>query len=249
MDSDKAARPARPGRSALLRGAAFVAVALMCSGCMFAAKKEAVGDVPTDYRLRHPIAIKEANRSLEVFVGSRRGSLNPAQRADVAGFASSWRREATGGIIVNVPAGTPNARAAHDSLREIRSILAGHGVRPGAIEVRSYAPDNPARLATVRLTYPRMAAQAGPCGLWPDDLGPTTNPKYNSNEPHWNHGCATQRNLAAMVANPSDLVQPRAEDPVHAARRTTVLEKYRLGAPTATTYPAAEKGTVSDIGK
>lgn len=249
MDSDMAARPVRSGRSAVLRGAALLSLALLCSGCMFAAKKEVVGDVPTDYRLRHPIAIKEANRSLEVFVGSRRGSLNPVQRADVAGFASTWRNEATGGIIINVPAGTPNARAAHDSVREIRSILTAHGVRPGAMEVRPYTPENPARLATVRLTYSRMAAQAGPCGLWPDDLGPTTNPKYNSNEPHWNHGCATQRNLAAMVANPSDLVQPRSEAPVHSARRTTVIERYRLGTYTGTTYPTADKGTVSDIGK
>ena len=42
-------------------------------------------------------------------------------------------------------------------------------------------------------------------------------------------GCATQRNLAAMVDNPADLVQPRAETPAYTMRRTTVMEKYRQG--------------------
>jgi pilus assembly protein CpaD len=248
MYSENRVRPVRSGAKAAMRTVAVFALALTCSGCMFAATKD-VSTVPLDYRLRHPIAIKEANKSLEVFIGSRRGSLTPVQRAEVAGFASSWKREATGGIIVDVPAGTPNGHAAHDSVREIRSILAAHGVKPGAMNVRSYTPENPARLATVRLTYPRMAAQAGPCGLWPEDLGPTTDPKNNRNEPHWNHGCATQRSLAAMVAEPADLVQPRGEGPVHAARRTTVLEKYRLGTSTATQYPNADKGAISDIGK
>ena len=40
-----------------------------------------------------------------------------------------------------------------------------------------------------------------------------------------------------MVANPADLVQPRAETPIDTPRQTTVVEKYRQGASTATTYP------------
>ena len=101
----------------------------------------------------------------------------------------------------------------------------------------------------VRVNYPRMAAETGPCGLWPEDLGPTYDPVYWSNRPHWNHGCASQRNLAAQVANPADLVQPRAETPVLASRRATALEKYRKGEATATQYPDANKGKISDLGQ
>ena len=66
---------------------------------------------------------------------------------------------------------------------------------------------------------------------------------------HWNHGCASQRNLAAQVANPADLVQPRAETPQLASRRTTVTEKYRKGETTATQYPDNNKGKISDLGQ
>ncbi len=65
----------------------------------------------------------------------------------------------------------------------------------------------------------------------------------------WNHGCATQRNLAAMVDNPADLVQPRGETPAYTMRRTTVMEKYRAGSPPATQYPDADAGKISDLGK
>ena len=68
-------------------------------------------------------------------------------------------------------------------------------------------------MAAIRLTYPKISATAGPCGLWPDDLGPSVNNKgYFDNKPYYNLGCSNQRNLAAMVDNPSDLVQPRDGD-------------------------------------
>ena len=68
--------------------------------------------VPDDYRLRHPIAIQEANRSIVLFVGHARGGLSVTQRDDVAGLARAWVAEGTGAIVVDVPVNTPNARAA-----------------------------------------------------------------------------------------------------------------------------------------
>ncbi len=92
--------------------------------------------------------------------------------------------------------------------------------------MRGYHPP-PGSLATIHVIYPKIGAQAGPCGLWPDDIGPSANRNYFENAPPWNQGCATQRNLAAMVDNPADLVQPRAETPPYQMRRTTVMEAYR----------------------
>jgi pilus assembly protein CpaD len=85
--------------------------------------------------------------------------------------------------------------------------------------------------------------------LWPEDLGPTWDSHHEENRPYWNHGCASQRNLAAMVDNPADLVQPRTETPSPTARRTTVLDKHRLGTPTATTFPTTGQGQISGLGR
>jgi pilus assembly protein CpaD len=206
--------------------------------------------VPNDYRQRHPIAVTEAHHSIVVFVGHARGSLTASQRADVLGLAQSWSHEGTGAIVADVPADTPNARAAAALFREIRGLLAAGGVPSGAITLHHYHPDDLGTLATIRLSYPKIAAVAGPCGLWPEDLGPSIdNSSYNQNKQYYNFGCATQRNLAAMVDNPADLEQPRSETAAYTPRRNAAFEKYRKGEPTTTTYPEAEKAKLSDTGK
>jgi pilus assembly protein CpaD len=205
---------------------------------------------PVDYRQRHPIVLTERERILQVFVGTRRGELLPVQRTDVAAFAEDWRREASGGIIIEVPNGTPNERAADEAAREVRSLLTAVGVPAEVIAERSYRPVDPVKLATVRVIYPRIAAQvAGPCGLWPKDIGPSYEREHNENRAYWNFGCANQRALAAMVANPSDLVQPSPEAPIYTARRTFVLDKHRKGEPSPTMDSNPNKGKISDIGQ
>jgi pilus assembly protein CpaD len=205
---------------------------------------------PEDYRQRHPIAVTEADRSIVVFVGTGRGGMTAAQRADVMGMAQNWLREGTGGITIDMPTGTPNARAAHDTLREIQSMIAAAGVPPRAVSVRQYHPKDPSHMAAIRLNYPKVTATAGPCGLWPDDLGPSyKNTSWFDNKAYYNFGCAQQRNLAAMVDEPSDLVQPRAETPAYSMRRNVAFEKYRKGMSTTTTYPEADKAKLSDTGK
>jgi pilus assembly protein CpaD len=206
--------------------------------------------IPDDYRLRHPIAIQEANRAVVIFVGHARGGLTAAQRADVMGLAETWLHEGTGAITADLPVDTPNARAAADAFREVHALLAAAGVPPRGIVVHHYHPEDPRQLATIRLNYPKIGAVAGPCGLWPEDLGPSIKNKgYYENKEYYNFGCAYQRNMAAMIDNPSDLVQPRPETPPYTARRTEGFEKYRKGSTTTTTYPEAEKAKLSDTGK
>jgi pilus assembly protein CpaD len=206
--------------------------------------------VPTDYRQRHPIAVQEARRSIVIFVGHARGGLSASQRADVVGIAREWVREGTGSVVVDVPVDTANARAAAATWQEIRSVLAAGGVPSRGIVQHPYRPEDPGLLPTIRLSYSRIAAVAGPCGLWPEDLGPSVlDPSYNENKPYFNLGCASQRNLAAMIDNPADLEQPRAETPAYTARRSIAYDKYRKGMSTTTVYPEADKAKLSETGK
>ncbi|ABD06491.1 Type IV pili component-like [Rhodopseudomonas palustris HaA2] len=236
--------PARAIRG-LTCGAALVAVSLSMGACTHtSANDEVTASVPNDYRQRHPIAIQEADRSVVVFVGNGRGGLTATQRADVAAFGKEWLREGTGSIIAEVPSGTPNARAASDTMREIQSLLTSGGVPARGVIVKPYQPADPRSFAAIRLLYPKVAAVAGPCGLWPEDIGPSIKNKgYLDNKPYWNFGCANQRNLAAMVENPSDLVQPRPETPAYTARRGVTFETYRTTKPEATA-----KAQVSNVG-
>jgi pilus assembly protein CpaD len=223
---------------------------IVLGACTHTDEVVTTASVPDDYRLRHPIAIQEADQSTVVFVGHGRGGLSASQRTDVIGLAQNWLREGTGAISADLPVETPNARMAADTMREIHALLASAGVPPRGVVVRQYRPNDPRHMAAIRLSYPKISAIAGPCGLWPEDLGPSIkNKSYFENKPYYNFGCAYQRNMAAMVDNPSDLAQPRSETPPYATRRTAAFEKYRKGTPTTTTYPEADRAKLSDIGK
>ncbi len=234
----------------LRTAALLVGAALALGACNHTRPPEVTGSIPDDYRLRHPIAVQEADQSINIFVGNGRGGLSAQQRAEIVALGRTWMKEGTGAIVIETPTRTPNARAANDSLREIRSLLSASGIPPRGIVVRHYTPADAQVFAAIRVSYPRITASAGPCGVWPDDLGPSIkNKSYLENTDYWNFGCANQRNLAAMVDNPSDLVQPRPETPAYNARRTTVLGKYGKGESTATSYPDADKGKISSVGQ
>jgi pilus assembly protein CpaD len=235
-------------RANAFRLALMTASALTLAGC-YTAPQEVTGSVASDVRQRHPIVIKEGPRTVDLFIGERRGTLNGSQRAEVLSFAAEWRREATGGILIDVPAGSSNAAAAANAAREVRAILLAAGVPSDAMQLRETRAQSPAKLVTLRLHYPRMLADVGPCGMWPHDLGPTYEREHFENRQYWNFGCAQQRNLAAMVENPADLVQPRSEVPPYNGRRTTVLDKYHRGESTATQNPDADKGKISTVGQ
>ncbi len=221
---------------------------MILAGCL--ASRDATLDmIPRDYPQRHPIVLGEAPHTVELFIGNRRGSLNDAQRTDVLAFAQIWRREAGGGIIIDLPARAPNERSATVAAQEVRAILTNAGVPADAIATRRSAVSDPRKLATLRLHYPKVTAEAGPCGLWPYDLGATNLRERAENRQYYNFGCAHQRNLAAMVDNPADLVQPRGEMPSYTSRRTTVFNKHQRGEGTATVYPDASKGSISNVGQ
>jgi pilus assembly protein CpaD len=241
--------PAERKRGLLLAGA-LIGLSVALGACQHTTDVVTTASVPDDYRLRHPIAIQEADRSIVVFVGRGRGGISASQRTDVMGLAQLWLQEGTGAISIDVPVDTPNARAAQDSLREIQATFAAAGVPPRAINVRQYHPEDPRHMAAIRLNYPKISAVAGPCGLWPEDLGPSVhNKSWLENKSYYNFGCSNQRNLAAMIDNPSDLVQPRPETPPYWPRRTAAFEKYKKGSATTTTYPEADKAKLSDTGK
>jgi pilus assembly protein CpaD len=231
-----------------LRALAVVGLATSLAGC-YTTQKVAQDNYPTDYRERHPITLKERERTVDLFIGRNRGGLSPVQRADVLSFAQLWQHESTSGIIIDVPKGGPTDHAAADSLREVFSIFAASGVPRNAIYMRTYKPAGDS-LVSIKINYSKLVAEAGPCGLWPKDLGPSFESDYTQNHPYWNFGCANQRNLAAMIDNPADLVQPRGETPAYTARRSVAIDKYRKGENPSGTYGSDySNGKISDLGK
>jgi pilus assembly protein CpaD len=234
---------------------AAIWLALFLGACQHAEPDLYTGTVAADYRDRHPIRLVDGRQSVQILIGSGRPGLTATQRAEVASLGSDWRHEGTGYVMIETPAGAVNSRAAKATLHEIKSLLNFAGVPPQAVIARSYQQAYREDLGPIHVTYTKIQAVAGPCNRWPDNMGPgllgaEQYPLLESqNVPYWEHGCATQRNLAAAVANPEDLVQPRPEDPALASRRQMALDKYRQGQDPSTIYTQNSNAKVSTVGQ
>ena len=163
----------------------------------------------------HPIAFVERNEYLDVELPPRRQALSQNQYIDVYRFAVRYLEEATGSISVV----HPGSQRGGPAIDDVRRALHDAGVAPARIVRGDHA-----KSGLVTLAYQRPLAVAPECGNWPRDVG---------HEPeriaHPNFGCATQRNLAGMVANSRDLMGSQSESPASGERRNRIWSKYTAG--------------------
>jgi pilus assembly protein CpaD len=222
VSSRASGRGQRLGASAVIV-AGGLAVAL--AGC--AQKVDPFGQtaaVADDYRITHPITIDEQIETLDVPVSVDTAQLTGPVRANIAFFAQSFVKSGTAIIAVVAPSGSPNQVAAAGMAVEVEDALRRSGVNPRAIDYRVYKATADEKIAPVRIAFNRVAATTAPCGPWQDQMA---NSEFNRH--YESFGCATQQNFAAMIDNPLDLLYPRGMTPADAARRATVLDKYRRG--------------------
>ena len=78
------AKPPADRSRALRLAATLLGLSVTLGACKtFDAPIVAAEPYPDDYRLRHPIAVREKAKTLTVFIGDGRGTLTPTQRAEV----------------------------------------------------------------------------------------------------------------------------------------------------------------------
>ena len=178
---------------------------------------------------RHPILVSKQPSSLTLQVPTGSSGLSPKERADVLDFAQRYRAGDAGDsrLVIAAPSGSANEVAAMQAVQQVRGLLADNGFSDSSISVEAYDAEHKAA-APVKVSYMRYVAEGPECGHWP------TNVAYEPNNlPITNMGCANQRNLASMIANPADLVEPRTATTRSAERRDVVWEKYQKGEITA----------------
>lgn len=182
-----------------------------------------VGAIPDDYRTNHPISISEQEEHLDVVVGASDKGISIAQRQVIQGFVAQYKANGSGPVQIMLPSAGLNAAAAHRVQPDIVAALRRGGVSSGHIVTVSYSPPTSDGAHPVRIAYRALAASTTPCGKWPEDLA--NNPE---NKHYANFGCSYQNNMAAMIANPADLLGPRATTEVDPAKRGAVIGQYQL---------------------
>jgi pilus assembly protein CpaD len=213
----------------ILRAGA-VLTALCTAGCAIPTIKDPA--YTEDYRVRYPITVAPEMRTLRIPYGGAGAGLDPSARAQVQHFVNDYKSNGAGAISVSAPDGWENVAL------EFAGHVAQYGVPRDQILLGTNPTPRPG--SEIELGFISYQAKTRECGDWSENLGVT-----RSNSPFPNLGCATQNNIAAMVADPRDLIGPQPMDPGDTQRRLTVLERYRAGEPTPTERTDAQSGAVS----
>lgn len=192
---------------------------------------------------RHPIIVSQQPQTMTLRVPRGSTGLAPQQRAELLGFADRSRASDAGNsrLIIAAPSGTDNEVAAMHAVGEIRTLLSDRGFSEASIQVEAYNQEGGGHEAPIKVSYLRYVAEGPECGQWPENLAYSPN-----NLPHPNLGCATQHNLAAMVANPADLLGPRTMGERSSERRDAVWGKYTKGESSISDKKTDEKVSTQD---
>jgi pilus assembly protein CpaD len=223
----------------LFRGFSLAAM-LMAGSCAVPVTNGPSSPMP-DGAVNHPITVEPSYQSLKLAYSAADSGLSSADQARFASFVAAYLEHGNGAIAVSAPSGLNSSAMISFFAQRINDM----GVSKDHILVSTHdAPDSDQR---VEINYVSYEAHTQKCGDWSDDLAYTAD-----NLTPKNFGCAVQQNIAAQVADPRDLMQPRPMQDASAVRRDTVVTTYEQGKITAADKHKADlkneqSGTSSDV--
>jgi pilus assembly protein CpaD len=212
----------------LFRAAALASI-LVAGSCSVSNDGNMISE---DGARNHPIAVEPGFRELKVqFAGGPEGmSADDAVKLDA--FLADYRVHGNGSLGISVPNGAPSRaaityfgeRAAATGISRDKILVSTHDVGNGDFRVD--------------VSYIAYSARTQACGDWSENEAFTLD-----NVTPKNFGCSVQQNIAAMVADPRDLLGPGAMGPVDSVRRAAVMDHYEKGEITQADKHTVDKGT------
>jgi pilus assembly protein CpaD len=224
----------------LLRATALVATVLGAA-CSAPVNGPEVGFA--DGARNHPILVEPSYQSIKLFYSPADRGLTPVDAARLENFVDDYRAHGNGSIAISAPAGVNASLPLNYLTQRINEM----GVSRDKIMVSSH--DTPTGDLRIEINFVSYLARTDECGDWSEDVS-----KVFNNSTAANFGCSVQQNIAAMVADPRDLMGPREMDMGNAARRATVIGKYQQGLVTqaekrSSEMPNEQSGYSSTVGQ
>ncbi len=231
--------------SFLSQGIVILGLSLGLCACNTVDRMQTSSIPMDDYRVRHPITLSETSRVLDIFPAGGPGVLDQHSIGELVTFGHLYRQVGEGPILILYPTGS--GVPGHVPAEAIRQVLAASGVH-APVRVGSYPVTQPALASPIRLSFTGLKAKvATPCGEWPSDLASGSTIQGWDNKPYWNYGCAYQSALAAQVADPRDLVEPRGETPPDTLIKARGIETIRKGTDPSTAW-TTKNTAISNVG-
>jgi len=177
-------------------------------------------------QLRNPIKVAESIERLELYTRPNGLELSARDKLAVAQFLDGYGRAGEGPLFVNRPANSVSGLGTQQAEAVIRGLMVQGGLNPNSVQTGQYA-SNPGAPAPVVVSYRTLRAIPEDC-LAMGSLIDTY-----SNQPQGGFGCFQSANLAAMITDPRQLLEPYASGQPNAQRRQVIYDRYIEGEPTA----------------
>lgn len=188
----------------------------------------------------HPISVDSQVVTLTMALDPSNPNLSSVDQARLRAFADAYLNSGHGPLTITAPSGAASDGAAADRASNIRAYLHSIGVSHDAMTGSNYrAADDRSR--DLILSYTHYVATPPVCGVW---QGVKARDYANLRSP--NYGCAAQNNLAAMVADPRDLVAPADSTPADASARVRMMGRYRQGEVTSSATDSAIQAEIAE---
>lgn len=191
-------------------------------------------------RMHTQIVAQETTAELKIGDIVPGEKLGLQERQAVRAFALAYQDEGHGAVIISRPSNGPDDIAAMRASADARAIMLAEGIEQSWIAEGTYDGTG-ARSAPLIISYRTYNAVVPGC----PDLSSVDFADTSSNSSLPSLGCAVAVNLAAMIADPSDLVGAQPMDPADIGRRSIVLSKYRSGEKTSSEKNDDASGAIS----
>lgn len=190
---------------------------------------------------RHEIAVTKRTEFLEVVIHPEASELSGEDRVRIRNFIGAYAQSGHGPLVLSLPAASANPQLAVTAISEARTIAWEKGIEYDEIAGTAHGAGE-AYSQPMLLAFQVYDAVAPDC----PSLAFLDFADASSNNSMPSIGCSIRSNLAAMIADPADLLGNRPIGPSDMLRRQVILEKFRLGEPTAAMRLDQESGAVSD---
>lgn len=220
----------RVTKYALLSTAALAAAS--CAGGAFNSADDAMTVAEA-----HPISVDSQVVTLTIDADATTTDLSDLDKARLQAFADAYMRDGHGALSITAPSGTTGDFDGQEAAADIRKALNAAGVPWSALAGATYRSADGGQLI---LSYTHYVATPSECGIW---SGVRSRDYRNLRSP--NYGCATQNNIAAMLADPHDLIAPADEMPRDGAASSRAMDAYRKGQLTGSAIDSSIKAEVS----
>lgn len=188
---------------------------------------------------KNKIKIAESIERLELYTRPTGLELSARDQVAVGQFLQGYGSRGEGPLYINVPSSTAQGIGAQQAQNVIRQSLSQLGMSGAPVQTGQYQAAHGVP-APVVVSYRTLKAIPQDCRN-SDNLANSF-----ANQPYSSFGCYHAANIAAMVSDPRQFIEPYGSTPPDSQRRQVVYDKYIEGENPASAHPDRQEVNVDN---